>query len=74
MHGCCCRFCGASLRAVMVDLGMSQLANAYLTAEQLHQMEPFYPLRVHVWGSGLGGHRDGSGGGAFAAGDRAQDD
>jgi 2-polyprenyl-3-methyl-5-hydroxy-6-metoxy-1,4-benzoquinol methylase len=32
----------------MVDLGMSPLANAYLTAEQLHQMEPFYPLHVYV--------------------------
>ena len=48
MHTRCCRFCGASLRATMVDLGMSPLANAYLTAEQLHQMEPFYPLRVYV--------------------------
>jgi 2-polyprenyl-3-methyl-5-hydroxy-6-metoxy-1,4-benzoquinol methylase len=48
MHVCCCRFCSASLRAMMVDLGMSPLANAYLTAEQLHQMEPFYPLRVYV--------------------------
>src|ERR671923_1599621 len=48
MHACCCRFCGASLRATMVDLGMSPLANAYLTSEQLHQMEPFYPLRVYV--------------------------
>jgi 2-polyprenyl-3-methyl-5-hydroxy-6-metoxy-1,4-benzoquinol methylase len=48
MHVCCCRFCGASLRALMVDLGMSPLANAYRTAEQLHQMEPFYPLRVYV--------------------------
>ena len=41
-------FCGTSLRATMVDLGMSPLSNAYLTAEQLHQMEPFYPLRVYV--------------------------
>jgi 2-polyprenyl-3-methyl-5-hydroxy-6-metoxy-1,4-benzoquinol methylase len=32
----------------MVNLGMSPLANAYLTAEQLHQMELFYPLRVYV--------------------------
>jgi 2-polyprenyl-3-methyl-5-hydroxy-6-metoxy-1,4-benzoquinol methylase len=32
----------------MVDLGMSPLANAYRTAEQLHQMEPFYPLCVYV--------------------------
>jgi 2-polyprenyl-3-methyl-5-hydroxy-6-metoxy-1,4-benzoquinol methylase len=44
----CCRFCSASLRAMMVDLGMSPLANAYRTVEQLHQMEPFYPLRVSV--------------------------
>ena len=48
MHAYCCRFCGASLHVTMVDLGMSPLANAYLTAEQLHQMEPFYPLRVYV--------------------------
>src|SRR6267142_2224019 len=48
MHVCCCRFCGASLCVMVVDLGMSPLANAYLTAEQLHQMEPFYPLRVYV--------------------------
>jgi 2-polyprenyl-3-methyl-5-hydroxy-6-metoxy-1,4-benzoquinol methylase len=48
MDVCCCRFCSTSLRAMMVDLGMSPLANAYLTAEQLHQMEPFYPLRVYV--------------------------
>jgi 2-polyprenyl-3-methyl-5-hydroxy-6-metoxy-1,4-benzoquinol methylase len=48
MHACYCRFCGVSLRATMIDLGMSPLANAYLTAEQLHQMEPFYPLRVYV--------------------------
>src|SRR5919206_4515106 len=47
-HACGCRFCGASPRATMVDLGMSPLANAYLTAERLLQMEPFYPLRVYV--------------------------
>jgi len=27
---------------------MSPLANAYLTAAQLHQMEPFFPLHVYV--------------------------
>lgn len=48
MHTGYCRFCGTLLRTTMVDLGMSPLANAYLTAEQLHQMEPFYPLRVYV--------------------------
>jgi hypothetical protein len=33
---------------VVVDLGMSPLCERYLTADQLDQMEPFYPLRVLV--------------------------
>ena len=41
------RFCGASLRATMVDLGMSPLAKRIPVAEPLNRMEPFYPL--HVW-------------------------
>lgn len=44
----CCRFCGASLQHTFVDLGMSPLANTYVTAAQLNQMEPFYPLHVYV--------------------------
>src|SRR5918996_6279565 len=44
----CCRFCGASLRHTFVDLGMSPLANMYVTPAQLNQMEPFYPLHVYV--------------------------
>ena len=32
----------------MVDLGASPLANSILTDEQLHQMEPTYPLCVYV--------------------------
>jgi SAM-dependent methyltransferase len=44
----CCRFCGARLRHTFVDLGMSPLANAYVTAAQLNQMEPFHPLHVYV--------------------------
>jgi SAM-dependent methyltransferase len=44
----CCRFCGASLRHTFVDLGMSPLANTYVTLAQLNQMEPFYPLHVYV--------------------------
>jgi C-methyltransferase C-terminal domain/Putative zinc binding domain/Methyltransferase domain len=32
----------------MVDLGMSPLCEHYLDADQLDEMEPFYPLRVHV--------------------------
>ena len=30
------------------DLGMSPLCESFLAADQLDQMEPFYPLRVDV--------------------------
>ncbi len=43
-----CRFCQAPLDAVFADLGMSPLANSYLTPEQGNGMEPFYPLRALV--------------------------
>jgi SAM-dependent methyltransferase len=43
-----CRFCGAPLEHVFCDLGMSPIANSYLPAERLGQMEPFYPLKVLV--------------------------
>jgi SAM-dependent methyltransferase len=43
-----CRFCGAPLRYTFVDLGMSPLCESYLTADQLNQMEPFYPLHAKV--------------------------
>ena len=33
---------------VFADLGMSPLANAYLPAERVNAMEPFYPLRALV--------------------------
>ncbi len=33
---------------MFVDLGMSPISNAYLTTGELHQMEPFYPLRPLV--------------------------
>ena len=33
---------------VFLDLGMSPLANSYLKADQLNQMEPLYPLRAFV--------------------------
>jgi hypothetical protein len=44
----CCRFCKATLRQTFVDLGMSPLCENYLSADQLNQMEPFYPLHVYV--------------------------
>jgi SAM-dependent methyltransferase len=43
-----CRHCGASLCHTVVDLGMSPLSESFLSAEELDQMEPFYPLRVWV--------------------------
>jgi len=43
-----CRFCDAPLSHTFVDLGMSPLCESYLSAEQLNQMEPFYPLHVYV--------------------------
>jgi hypothetical protein len=43
-----CRFCSAALRAVFADLGMSPLANSFLSLEQANGMEPFYPLRALV--------------------------
>ena len=43
-----CRFCATPLRHSLVDLGMSPLCESYLSAGQLNQMEPFYPLHVYV--------------------------
>jgi SAM-dependent methyltransferase len=43
-----CRFCRQPLEHVFADLGMSPLANSYLSSEQLGSMEPFYPLRAYV--------------------------
>ncbi len=43
-----CRHCGAPLELTVVDLGKSPLCQTVLTAEQLEQMEPFYPLHVRA--------------------------
>ena len=43
-----CRFCGTAFENHVLDLGMSPLCESYLRADQLNQMEPFYPLRVWV--------------------------
>ena len=47
-HRGCCRHCGAPLTRTFVDLGMSPLCESYLDADQLDEMERFYPLRVYV--------------------------
>ena len=39
-----CRFCGAPLRHVFADLGMSPVANDNVPLEHASAMEPFYPL------------------------------
>lgn len=44
----CCRFCGSGLRHTFTDLGMSPPCEAFLPANQLNQMEAFYPLHVFV--------------------------
>ena len=32
----------------MVDLGMSPLCQTHIAPDQLHEMEPFYPLHAYV--------------------------
>jgi len=46
-----CRNCGRPLTTTFVDLGMTPLANSYLTADRLEEMEPFYPLHARVCGA-----------------------
>jgi SAM-dependent methyltransferase len=41
-----CRSCGSSHLEVVLDLGMSPLADRLLTADQLRDPEPKYPLRL----------------------------
>lgn len=43
-----CRFDGKPLKHTFVDLGMSPLANSYLSPDQLNQDEHFYPLHAYV--------------------------
>lgn len=43
-----CRLCEKPIHRVFIDLGLSPLSNAFLSAEQLNKMEPFFPLRVYV--------------------------
>lgn len=47
-HNASCRSCGVPLLDTFVDLGMSPLANSYLTLAETLRMEKFYPLHVYV--------------------------
>ncbi|HEX3552201.1 MAG TPA: class I SAM-dependent methyltransferase [Thermoanaerobaculia bacterium] len=49
-RGLACRFCGAPLSHVFVDLGSQPLANSYLEPEDLGKAEAFLPLCVYVCG------------------------
>jgi hypothetical protein len=48
MTECLCRFCRTPLSRTFADLGVSPVANAFLSPAQLNKMEPFYPLHAYV--------------------------
>lgn len=50
-NGVRCCFCGTILEHSFADLGMSPLANSFLTPEDLGKEEVFYPLHVYVCGN-----------------------
>ncbi|WEK03782.1 MAG: class I SAM-dependent methyltransferase [Candidatus Devosia phytovorans] len=43
-----CRACGAPLKRVVCDLGLSPISNAFITAERAAEGEMFYPLKACV--------------------------
>ena len=43
-----CRHCNTSLNLLFADLGSAPPSNAYLTAENLHRPEKWFPLRVYA--------------------------
>ncbi|EHK54177.1 class I SAM-dependent methyltransferase [Allomesorhizobium alhagi] len=43
-----CRLCGSRLRHTFVDLGMSPPCESFLQADQIDQMELYFPLHVQV--------------------------
>jgi SAM-dependent methyltransferase len=46
-----CRLCNTPLTTTFVNLGMSPLCESVLAADQIDQMEPFFPLHVLVCGN-----------------------
>jgi hypothetical protein len=45
-----CRLCRAPLTTTFVDLGMSPLCESFLSADQIDQMEAYFPLHTLVCG------------------------
>jgi len=46
-----CRFCNKELKHLLISLGLTPLANSYLSKEQLSRNEPFFPLEVYICGN-----------------------
>lgn len=43
-----CAFCNSPIKHNFADLGMSPIANDYLSQDQLNRVENFYPIRANV--------------------------
>ncbi|AKF94258.1 class I SAM-dependent methyltransferase [Brevibacillus laterosporus] len=43
-----CRFCNSLLTHTFLDLGVSPLANSFISPDRVDDMEPFYPLHAYV--------------------------
>lgn len=43
-----CRACNTNLEEPFLSLGNSPLSNSYLTKDDLHNMEPYYPLELYL--------------------------
>ncbi|MBU4220125.1 MAG: class I SAM-dependent methyltransferase [Euryarchaeota archaeon] len=43
-----CKICDTNLEVPFLSIGNSPLSNAYLSKDDLHKMEPNYPLEVYV--------------------------
>ncbi|OAJ73905.1 SAM-dependent methyltransferase [Brevibacillus sp. SKDU10] len=43
-----CRFCHSLLTHTFLDLGVSPLANSFISPDRADDMEPFYPLHAYV--------------------------
>lgn len=48
MTSCKCRFCSAPLTTLFADLGMTPLANAFVSPADAGEPEAFFPLQVFV--------------------------
>jgi hypothetical protein len=48
-----CQFCKRDLKHSFCDLGKTPISNAFLKADDLQKMEPFYPLHAYVCASCL---------------------